>query len=127
MTNREYLNTLLAEALQKHGENAFSTRMLRQTVRINAILGEEGTGARGPPKFTPPEGLYRKRVSETRRGVAGGRRSRGRRRKRKFRAQAWQSSPRPKRSIPLNREELVQAAALDQLDAQETLRNSPHE
>ena len=30
MTNEEYLKTALAERLQKVGENAFSTRMLRQ-------------------------------------------------------------------------------------------------
>ena len=30
MTEREWLNTLLEDSLQRHGENAFSTRMLRQ-------------------------------------------------------------------------------------------------
>ena len=79
MTNKEYVKTLLEEATQRHGENAFSTRMLRQQYRINELLGERGTEAvpevprrgeepRGPPGVPggtpgePPGGYVREPV-----------------------------------------------------------------
>ena len=61
MTNREYLNHLLAKTVRMHGENGFSAQHLRAQLRSMDRFGEDpeekrvshrkpsGTAERGPP------------------------------------------------------------------------------